>query len=150
MICYIAGLSLSRIPALAAYKQAWRVFAGYAKRIRETSFTSHQHNLIRLWAEMHHQEYLVNDENTRTCRLQASLTRLRGVCEADSWNEFHETLLNGSCIYMMRCTASYICRNIEAVTTRRSWKPARNYPLCILKNPWFIRVFGIFQSIKIS
>ena len=50
--------------------------------------------LNRLWAEMHQQEYLALGEDTRTCRLQASLTRLRGVCEADSWNEFHEPLRN--------------------------------------------------------
>ena len=31
MIYYIAGLSLSRIPSLAAYKRAWRVFVGDAK-----------------------------------------------------------------------------------------------------------------------
>ena len=71
MIYYIAGLSLTRIPTLAAYKRAWRIFVGYAKRIRKQ------------------------------------------VCEP---------LLKWSCIYMMRSTASYICRNIEAVTTRRSWK----------------------------
>ena len=67
-------------------------------------------------------EYFAFGEYPRTHRLQASLTRLCGVCEADSWNKFHEPLLKLSCIYMMRCTASYICRNIEAVTTRRSWK----------------------------
>ena len=33
---------------------------------------------------MHHQDYLSFGEDTLTCRLQASLTRLRGVCEADS------------------------------------------------------------------
>ena len=41
-------------------------------------------------------------------------------------------------------------RHIEAVITRLSWKPARNYPLCSFKNPCIIRVFGTFQSIKIS
>ena len=44
------------------------------------------------------QEYFAAGEDTSTRRLQASLARLRGVCEADSWNEFHEPLLNGSCI----------------------------------------------------
>ena len=35
--------------------------------------------------ELHcEKEYFGFAENTRTCRLQASLTRLRGVCEADS------------------------------------------------------------------
>ena len=33
--------TLSNIPTLAAYKRAWRVFAGYAKRIRENRFASH-------------------------------------------------------------------------------------------------------------
>ena len=32
--------ALPKIPSLAAYKRAWRVFVGYAKRIRETSFAS--------------------------------------------------------------------------------------------------------------
>ena len=104
---------------------------------------------------MHHQEYLAFGEDTHTCRLQASLRRLRGVCEADSWNEFHEPLLNGSCIYMMRYTASYICRNIEAVTTRRSWKPfaqkARGFESLFLRHKnehhpsWMVFIF-ISQS----
>ena len=32
MIYYTAGLSLSRIPSLAAYKRAWRIFVGDSKR----------------------------------------------------------------------------------------------------------------------
>ena len=36
----------------------------------------------------------ISVEDTLTCCLQASLTHLRGVCEADSWNEFHELLRN--------------------------------------------------------
>ena len=57
MIYYIAGLSLSRIPALAAYKRAWRVFVGYAKRIRETSFTSHFEIGLLIYGVVNHTIY---------------------------------------------------------------------------------------------
>ena len=57
MIYYIAGLSLTRIPTLAAYKRAWRVFAGYAKRIRETSFTSHFKIGLLIYGVVNHTIY---------------------------------------------------------------------------------------------
>ena len=57
MIYYIAGLSLSRIPALAAYKRAWRVFVRYAKRIRETSFTSHFEIGLLIYGVVNHTIY---------------------------------------------------------------------------------------------
>ena len=58
MIYYIAGLSLTRIPALAAYKRAWRVFVGYAKRIRETSFTSHFEIGLHIYGVVNHTIYM--------------------------------------------------------------------------------------------
>ena len=57
MIYYIAGLSLSRIPSLAAYKRAWRIFVGYAKRIRETSFTSHFKIGLLIYGVVNHTIY---------------------------------------------------------------------------------------------
>ena len=58
MIYYIAGLSLSRIPSLAAYKRAWRGFVGYAKRIRETSFTSHFEIGLHIYGVVNHTIYM--------------------------------------------------------------------------------------------
>ena len=58
MIYYIAGISLSRIPALTAYKRAWRVFVGYAKRIRETSFTSHFEIGLHIYGVVNHTIYM--------------------------------------------------------------------------------------------
>ena len=73
MIYYIAGLSLTRIPALAAYKRAWRVFVGYAKRIRETSFTSHFKIGLLIYGVVNHtiykQEYFGFAEDTRLGRV---------------------------------------------------------------------------------
>ena len=43
-----------------------------------------------------------------------------------------------------------IRRNIEAVTTRRSWKPARRSSFCSLKILVISRVFGIFLNTKNS
>ena len=57
MIYYIAGISLSRIPALAAYKRAWRVFVGYAKWIREKSFTSHFKIGLLIYGVVNHTIY---------------------------------------------------------------------------------------------
>ena len=57
LIYYIAGLSPKRIPSLAAYKQAWRIFVGYAKRIRETSFTSHFEIGLLIWGVVNHTTY---------------------------------------------------------------------------------------------
>ena len=57
MIYYIAGISLSRIPALAAYKRAWRVFVGYAKWIREKSFTSHFEIGLLIYGVVNHTIY---------------------------------------------------------------------------------------------
>ena len=58
MIYYIAGISLSRITALVAYKRAWRVFVGYAKRIRETSFTSHFEIGLHIYGVVNHTIYM--------------------------------------------------------------------------------------------
>ena len=73
MIYYIAGLSLTRIPSLAAYKRAWRIFVGYAKRIRETSFTSHFKKRTAIYGVVNHtiymQEYFGFAEDTRLGRV---------------------------------------------------------------------------------
>ena len=58
MIYYTAGLSLSRIPSLAVYKRAWRIFVGYAKRIRETSFTSHFKTGLHIYGVVDHTIYM--------------------------------------------------------------------------------------------
>ena len=58
MIYCTAGLSLSRIPSLAAYKRAWRIFVGYAKRIRETSFTSHFEIGLHIFGVVNHTKYM--------------------------------------------------------------------------------------------
>ena len=58
MIYCTAGLSLSRIPSLVAYKRAWRIFVGYAKRIRETSFTSHFEIGLHIYGVVNHTIYM--------------------------------------------------------------------------------------------
>ena len=58
MIYYIAGLSLTSILSLAARKRVWRVFVGYAKRIRETSFTSHFEIGLHIYGVVNHTIYM--------------------------------------------------------------------------------------------
>ena len=57
MIYCTAGLFLSRIPSLAVYKRAWRIFVEYAKRIRETSFTSHFEIGLHTFGVVNHATY---------------------------------------------------------------------------------------------
>ena len=82
MIYYIAEISLSRIPSLAAYKRAWRIFVGYAKRIRETSFTSHFGIGLLIYGVVNHtiykQEYRSghNEAVLKTVRPKATGVRI--------------------------------------------------------------------------
>ena len=68
-------------------------------------------------------EYLVNDEDTHTRHWWASSPMTSWGMRSGFWKmNFSEP-----CRYSLHITAALwvavICRNIEAVTTRRSWKP---------------------------
>ena len=76
---------------------------------------------------------IISVEDTLTRCLQASLTHLRGVCEADSWNKFHEPLRNRTA-YIWCSEPHHIYAGIskrsqrgglENLSVKRSTKPRK-------------------------
>ena len=112
MIYYIAGLSLTRIPALAAYKRAWCVFVGYAKRIRETSFTSHFEIGLLIYGVVNHTIY--NTFNLITFSFaRRNISPIGECCEADSEINFGATSISSTCKWIY--TQEYRSGHNEAV-----------------------------------
>ena len=134
MICYIAGLSLSRIPALAAYKRAWRVFVGYTKRIRETGFTSHFEIGLHIYGVVNHTIYMQeyrsghNEAVLKTsfvclCNFLKTLDFIGFFASSDALCEkrFSQFSRNFPWLGLRFLIKLNTRRVIEVVITRRSW-----------------------------
>ena len=123
------------------------LYAKYGRAMQDCCGISNTLKFNSWYDDLLHRR-IISYENTLTCCLQASLTRLRGVCEAvttrRSWKfvgqsvaneprslentDYFATakiakLLTSNVISNTFQNHNLIRRNIEAVTTRRSWKP---------------------------
>ena len=155
MIYFIAGISLSRIPALTAYKRAWRGFVGYAKRIRETSFTSHFEIGLHIYGVVNHtiymQEYRSGHneavlKNSRYCHCKVVktldfigfFTTEYALCEK-RFSQFSRNFPWLGLRFLIKLNTR---RVFEVVITRRSWNP-------IVKTSLGVRITLLYWTIHI-
>ena len=128
-------ISLSML-TLAAYKRAWLVFVEYTKRILKNVFfraqisPKHTHLTQYLTKDLilNNSTILHCDRNISALPKIPTLAAYKrawhgfvGYAKRIRENEFHEPLRNKTA-YHNATACIMICRNIEAVTTRRSWK----------------------------
>ena len=96
-----AGISLTRILTLAAYKRAWRVLVEYAKRIRETSFTSHfSMDPAYIWCVALHHIYAGISKRSQRGGLENRLPKRHGGSNPSSCAIKINTIPRGWCLFL--------------------------------------------------